>query len=94
MKFYEKSRKLDNVCYDIRGPVMDEAARMEANGIEILKLNIGNPAPFGFRAPDEVVYDMRQQLADCEGYSDSRGLLPPARPSCSTPSCATSTAWT
>ena len=71
---YEQSKKLDNVCYDIRGPVMDEAMRMEAHGANILKLNIGNPAPFGFRTPDEVVYDMSRQLTACEGYSDSKGL--------------------
>lgn len=75
MREFKKSNKLDNVLYDVRGPVVDEAARMEEDGARILKLNIGNPAPFGFRAPDEVVYDMRQQLADCEGYSDSRGLF-------------------
>ncbi|MBQ1397208.1 MAG: aminotransferase, partial [Clostridia bacterium] len=51
MRTFQKSHKLDNVCYDIRGPVMDEANRMIANGEKILKLNIGNPAPFGFRAP-------------------------------------------
>ena len=75
MRTFKKSSKLDNVLYDVRGPVVDEAARMEDDGARILKLNIGNPAPFGFRAPDEVVFDMRQQLADCEGYSDSRGLF-------------------
>ena len=75
MREFKKSNKLDNVLYDVRGPVVDEAARMEEDGARILKLNIGNPAPFGFRAPDEVVYDMRQQLTDCEGYSDSRGLF-------------------
>ena len=58
MRTYEKSTKLDNVCYDIRGPVMDEANRMQAAGIDVLKLNIGNPAPFGFHAPDEVIKDM------------------------------------
>ena len=57
---YEQSKKLDNVCYDIRGPVMDEAMRMEARGANILKLNIGNPAPFGFYAPDEVILAMRE----------------------------------
>ena len=72
---FGKSHKLDNVLYDVRGPVADEAARMEDEGLRILKLNIGNPAPFGFRTPDEVVHDMRQQLPDCEGYSDSRGLF-------------------
>ncbi|WP_144744250.1 aminotransferase class I/II-fold pyridoxal phosphate-dependent enzyme [Enorma burkinafasonensis] len=75
MRQFNKSSKLDNVLYDVRGPVADEAARMESEGLRILKLNIGNPAPFGFRTPDEVVQDMRQQLPDCEGYSDSRGLF-------------------
>ena len=72
---FDKSTKLDNVLYDVRGPVVDEAARMEQAGMHILKLNIGNPAPFGFRTPDEVVYDMASQLKDCEGYSDSKGLF-------------------
>jgi len=75
MRTFEKSVKLNNVCYDIRGPVMDEANRMAAAGEEILKLNIGNPAPFGFRAPDELVELMAGNLTDTEGYSDSRGLL-------------------
>lgn len=75
MESFEKSRKLDNVCYDIRGPVMDEANRMAQQGINVLKLNIGNPAPFGFRAPDELVERMAQALCDNEGYSDSKGLL-------------------
>lgn len=75
MRTFKKSSKLDNVLYDVRGPVADEAARMESEGLRILKLNIGNPAPFGFRTPDEVITDMRQQLPDCEGYSDSRGLF-------------------
>ena len=60
MKTFDKSSKLDNVLYDVRGPVVDEAARMEADGLSILKLNIGNPAPFGFNAPEEVILDMRQ----------------------------------
>lgn len=72
---FTKSHKLDHVLYDVRGPVLEEATRMEAAGTHILKLNIGNPAPFGFRAPDEVIYDMSRQLTDCEGYSDSRGLF-------------------
>ena len=63
------------MLYDVRGPVVDEANRMERNGTHILKLNIGNPAPFGFRTPDEVIYDMRHQLADCQGYSASHGLF-------------------
>lgn len=72
--YFDKSSKLDNVLYDVRGPVVDEASRMEEMGTHILKLNIGNPAPFGFRTPDEVVYDMARQLPDCEGYSNSKGL--------------------
>lgn len=75
MKTFEKSSKLDNVCYDIRGPVMDEANKMISEGIDVLKLNIGNPAPFGFRAPDEVIHDMSINLRDSEGYSDSKGLF-------------------
>ncbi len=75
MRTFNKSTKLDNVCYDIRGPVLDEANRMEENGETILKLNIGNPAPFGFRAPDEVVKDMMMNLTSTQGYSDSRGLF-------------------
>ena len=75
VRTFNKSTKLDNVLYDVRGPVMDEANRMEDEGAHILKLNIGNPAPFGFRTPYEVIQDMRQQLPDCEGYSDSRGLF-------------------
>lgn len=75
MRTFEKSRKLDNVCYDIRGPVMDEAEKMSAEGIEILKLNIGNPAPFGFRAPDAVIEAMKNNLTETEGYSNSKGLL-------------------
>ncbi len=71
----EKSRKLDNVCYDIRGPIMDEANRMTAEGIQIIRLNIGNPAPFRFNAPDEIVRDMMYNLRECEGYSDSKGLF-------------------
>ena len=75
MRTFTKSHKLDNVLYDVRGPVLDEAMRMEDQGIHVLKLNIGNPAPFGFRTPDEVVKDMQDQLTECEGYSDSRGLF-------------------
>ena len=75
MRQFKKSNKLDNVLYDVRGPVVDEAARMEDAGIHVLKLNIGNPAPFGFRAPDEVIHDMSRQLTQCEGYSHSKGLF-------------------
>lgn len=75
MRTFEKSAKLNNVCYDIRGPVMDEANRMQAEGIKILKLNIGNPAPHHLFAPDEVIADMRYNLTEAEGYSDSKGLF-------------------
>ena len=75
MREFKKSSKLDNVLYDVRVPVVEEANRMEACGTQVLKLNIGNPAPFGFRTPDEVIYDMSHQLTDCEGYSPSQGLF-------------------
>ncbi len=75
MRELGKSSKLDNVCYDIRGPVMDEANRMISAGVKVLKLNIGNPAPFGFRAPAEVIQIMSEQLTETEGYSDSKGIL-------------------
>lgn len=75
MRNFEKSSKLDHVCYDIRGPVMDEANRMIDQGVNILKLNIGNPAPFGFRAPEELLKQMNENLSCTEGYSDSKGLL-------------------
>lgn len=74
MKTLGKSHKLDNVCYDIRGPVMDEANAMIAKGEKILKLNIGNPAPFSFRAPQELISQMSGSLTEVEGYSDSKGL--------------------
>lgn len=75
MRIFEKSSKLDNVCYDIRGPVMDEANRMIAAGEKIVKLNIGNPAPFGFKAPDAIIECMNKNLTSTEGYSDSKGLV-------------------
>ncbi|MCI8275857.1 MAG: aminotransferase class I/II-fold pyridoxal phosphate-dependent enzyme [Lachnospiraceae bacterium] len=75
MREFRKSSKLDNVLYDVRGPVVEEAARMEEAGMQILKLNIGNPAPFGFRTPDEVIQDMGRQLTECEGYSQANGLF-------------------
>ena len=75
MRKFEKSVKLNNVCYDIRGPVMDEANRMSSEGIPILKLNIGNPAPFGFRAPDKMIQIMSNNLEKTEGYSDSKGII-------------------
>lgn len=75
MRIFKKSHKLDNVCYDIRGPVMDEATRLEAQGEKILKLNIGNPAYFGFEAPQNILDIMQNSLSSTEGYSDSKGLL-------------------
>ncbi len=75
MKTFDKSHKLDNVLYDVRGPVVDEASRMEENGMDILKLNIGNPAPFGFSAPEEVILDMMSSIRASQGYSDSKGIF-------------------
>ena len=71
-----KSTKLAEVLYDIRGPVLAEAARMEEEGHRILKLNIGNPAPFGVFAPDELLVDVIHNLPKAQGYSDSRGIYP------------------
>lgn len=71
-----KSRKLDNVCYDIRGPVLEEAQRLEEEGHRILKLNIGNPAQFGFEAPEEILLDVIHNLPNSQGYCDSQGLYP------------------
>jgi alanine-synthesizing transaminase len=71
-----KSHKLDNVCYEIRGPALREADRMEEEGHRILQLNIGNPAPFGFEAPDEILVDVIHHLPTAQGYSDSKGLYP------------------
>ncbi|ASK66380.1 aminotransferase [Brachybacterium avium] len=72
---FTQSSKLRDVCYEIRGPVPAEAARMEAEGHKIIKLNIGNPAPFGFEAPDELLVDMIRTLPTAQGYSDSRGIV-------------------
>jgi alanine-synthesizing transaminase len=71
----EQSNKLQNVAYDIRGPVLEEAKRLEEEGRRIIKLNIGNPAPFGFQAPEEVLVDVIRNLPNAQGYSDSQGLL-------------------
>src|SRR3982751_3039781 len=70
-----QSAKLANVCYDIRGPVLRQAKQMEAEGHHILKLNIGNPAPFGFDAPEEILQDVILNLPAAHGYGDSKGLL-------------------
>lgn len=75
MKPVLKSNKLLNVCYDIRGPVLVEARRLEEEGHRVLKLNIGNPAPFGLLAPAEIVQDVILQLPEASGYSDSKGLF-------------------
>jgi alanine-synthesizing transaminase len=72
----KKSQKLQDVCYDIRGPVMEEAQRLEEEGFGILKLNIGNPAPFGFDAPDELIHDVIVNLRNAQGYTDSKGIFP------------------
>ena len=74
-----QSTKLQDVLYEIRGPVHDHAARLEAEGHRILKLNIGNPAPFGFEAPDVIMRDMIQALPYAQGYSDSKGIMPARR---------------
>jgi len=74
MRRIVQSRKLQNVRYDVRGPILVEAQRLEAEGHKILKLNIGNPAPFGFEAPEAIVADMVHNLPDAQGYSDSRGI--------------------
>ncbi|MAF16583.1 MAG: aminotransferase [Marinomonas sp.] len=70
-----KSNKLANICYEIRGPVLKEAVRMEDEGHRILKLNIGNPAPFGFEAPDEILVDVIKNLPNAQGYCESKGLF-------------------
>jgi alanine-synthesizing transaminase len=79
MRRVTQSRKLADVCYDIRGPLLDEAKRLEEEGHRILKLNIGNPAPFGFEAPEEILVDVLANLPTAQGYSDSKGLLPARR---------------
>lgn len=76
MKLLQKSHKLDNVCYDIRGKIHQEALRMEEEGQRILKLNIGNTAPFGFEAPEEVVRDVIRNLPNSQGYCESNGIFP------------------
>ncbi|HHV3608993.1 TPA: pyridoxal phosphate-dependent aminotransferase [Streptococcus agalactiae] len=75
MKIFDKSMKLEHVAYDIRGPVLEEADRMRANGEKILRLNTGNPAAFGFEAPDEVIRDLITNARESEGYSDSKGIF-------------------
>jgi len=74
MKPINRSSKLHGICYDIRGPVLEEAKRLEDEGHKILKLNIGNPAPFGFDAPDDILKDVIHNLPTAQGYSDSNGI--------------------
>jgi alanine-synthesizing transaminase len=74
-----QSDKLAHVAYDVRGPVLTEAMRLEAEGHRILRLNLGNPAPFGFEAPPDIVADMARELTHAQGYSDSKGILPARR---------------
>ncbi|HIF9330521.1 TPA: pyridoxal phosphate-dependent aminotransferase [Photobacterium damselae] len=76
MQNFGMSSKLNNVCYDIRGPVLKHAKRMEEEGQKIIKLNIGNPAPFGFDAPDEILVDVIRNLPTSQGYCDSKGIYP------------------
>ena len=75
MRQYEKSQKLEGVSYDVRGPVLEEAERMQEEGISILKLNTGNPAPFGFEAPNEIIRDLILNVRESEGYSESKGIF-------------------
>ena len=75
MNTLKKSNKLANVCYDIRGPVLDEALRLEEEGQRIIKLNVGNPAAFGLIAPDEIIQDVIRNLPQAEGYSESKGIF-------------------
>jgi alanine-synthesizing transaminase len=75
MNKFNKSNKLSNILYDIRGPILEEAKRMEEEGLSIIKLNIGNPAPFGLHAPDEIIHDMILNLRESDGYCDSKGLF-------------------
>ena len=75
MKTVQKSAKLANVCYDIRGPIMDRARQMEDEGQKIIKLNIGNLAVFGFDSPEEIQQDMIRNLPNSAGYSDSKGIF-------------------
>jgi alanine-synthesizing transaminase len=74
-----KSKKLDNVCYDIRGPVLAHAKKMEEEGHRIIKLNIGNPAEFGFEAPDEITQDVVRNINKSSGYTESYGLFEPRK---------------
>ena len=80
-----KSKKLNNVCYDIRGPILAHAKQMEEEGHRIIKLNIGNPAEFGFEAPDEITQDVIRNINKSSGYTESYGLFEPRKLLCITP---------
>ncbi len=75
MKEFEKASRLENLKYDIRGPIYQKSLELESQGYKIINLNIGNPAPFGFDAPDEIVHDIIMNIRNAQGYSDSRGLF-------------------
>ena len=94
MASIKKSRKLESVCYDIRGPVLKAAKRLEEEGHRILKLNIGNPAPFGFEAPDELLQDVIRNLPQAQGYCDSKGLYAARKAVMRAPSSRAFKAWT
>lgn len=79
MRTIQKSKKLADVCYDIRGPVLDKAKAMEEEGQKIIKLNIGNIAAFGINPPDEIVQDMILNMSNAAGYTDSKGLFAPRK---------------
>ena len=79
MRLIQKSKKLADVCYDIRGPVLEKARQMEEDGHKIIKLNIGNLAVFGFDAPDEIVHDMIINMSNAAGYTDSKGMFAPRK---------------
>ena len=75
-RMFTQSTKLQDVLYEIRGPVHEHVARLETEGHRILELNIGNPAPFGFEAPDVIMRDITQALPNAQGHSDSKGIMP------------------
>src|SRR3954462_9289892 len=79
VRLIQKSKKLADVCYDIRGPVLEKAKQMEDEGHKIIKLNIGNLAVFGFDAPDEIVRDMILNMGNAAGYTDSKGMFAPRK---------------
>ncbi len=74
MKQIQRSNKLTGVCYDIRGPVLNEAKKLEEEGHKVLKLNIGNPAAFNFEAPEDILLDVIHNLPDAQGYGPSNGI--------------------